>query len=203
MKHITRTITCLSGITVITFLLSFVSPPKSVYEIKIKDINGETKALSGYHSKKMVFFILSGNEADSTLSTLAAFCTKYKDSAVVLGILSIEDGYSEGNKAVVKDRYKSKCPGIVLTEGMYTRMASAGQSELMQWLTHVEQNRHGDQEITGPGWKFFVDEEGMLYAGMPPRLALTSPFIQRIMSKPIHRMPGAPAMEKGQVHKQG
>jgi hypothetical protein len=187
MRHIIRTTTCLSGIAVITFLLSFVCPPKSIYEIKIKDINGETKTLSGYHSKKMVFFTLSGNEADSTLSTLAAFCTRYKDSAVVFGVLSIEDGYSEASKVAVKDRFKSKCPGIVLTEGMYTRMASTGQSELMQWLTHVEQNRHGDQEITAPGWKFFVDEEGMLYAGMPPRLALISPFIQRIMSKPVHK----------------
>ncbi|HEX6426431.1 MAG TPA: hypothetical protein VF008_02045, partial [Niastella sp.] len=144
-------------------------------------------------SKKMVFFILSGNEADSTLSTFAAFCTKYKDSAVVFGVLSIEDGYSEGSKVVVKDRFKSKCPGIVLTEGMYTRMASTGQSELMQWLTHAEKNHHGDQDVTGPGWKFFVDETGMLYAGMPPRLVLTSPFIQRIMSKPVRQLPQAQA----------
>lgn len=194
MKSIIRTMICLSGIAAITFLLSFAFPPKGIYDIKIKDINGEMKALSNYYKEKMVFIILSGKEADSALSTLSAFCTKYKDSAAVFGILSIEDGYSEASKKLVKDRFKSKCPGIILTEGMNTRIASTGQSELMQWLTHTEQNHYSNQDVTGPGWKFFIDETGKLYAAMPPQLVLTSPFIPRIMSKPVRPQPQAQAV---------
>jgi glutathione peroxidase len=200
MKNLIR----LSGISAMMLLLSFVCPPRGIYEIKIKNTDGETAALSSYYGRKMVFVVLSGNETDAQLDELAAFRTKYRDSASVFGILSIEDGYSEAKKDQVKKRYKGKIPGLFLTEGMYTRKASTGQSELMQWFTHVEQNRHYGQEITGPGWKFFVDEIGEMYAAMNPGAMLTSPVIQRVMSKPARKIiTPPPPMQKRQENKKG
>lgn len=182
--------------SVIAFLLSFAFPPQGIYDIKIKDLDGGVTALSKYTGKKMIFVILSGKEKDSTLNELAAFCTKYKDSAVVFGVLSIEDGYSDAGKGSVKQLIKSKIPGLVLTEGMYTRKTSPGQSELTQWLTHTEQNHRFGNDITGPGCKFFVDVTGELYAALSPHTPLSSPVIVRVMSRHVRPVQPAPAPQQ-------
>jgi len=179
------------------FLFSFILPPKGIYSIKTKDINGGVIELAKYYSKKMVFVVLSGNETEATVNDLASFCLKYKDSCQVIGILSIEDGFSESGKGAVKNRFKSKCPDLLLTEGMYTRKTAAGQSELMQWFTHKEQNRHTGFDITGAGWKFFVDETGDLYATMGPQSSLSAPVVQRIMGRPGRKTVQAPFIQKG------
>ena len=181
----------------VAFLLSFTNPPRGIYDLKIKNIDGALTPLSNYYGKKMVFVVLKGNETDSAFDQLTAFCTKYKDSAVVFGILSIEDGYKEADKGSVNKRYKSKVPGLVLTEGMYTRKASAGQADLMSWFTHASQNGRYDQDITGAGWKFFVDETGVLYAALNPQATFSSTVIQRVMSKPARKRPQPPVMQKG------
>jgi glutathione peroxidase-family protein len=113
------------------------------------------------------------------------FCKKYKDSAVIIGIPSLEDGYTEGNKAVVKKRLNSNKVCFLLTEAMTTRKASgAQQSPLMQWLTNKDLNTHFDQDAKGAGHKFFVDETGELYGVMPPAAPLSHPIFDRIMSRP-------------------
>jgi len=57
----------------------------------------------------------------------------------------------------------------------------------MQWFTHKEQNRHTDFDITGAGWKFFVDETGDLYATMGPQSSLSAPVVQRILGRPARK----------------
>lgn len=175
---------------------SFSLQPKSIYTIPFNDINNQKVNLFPYMGKKMVFITLSGKEADSTMKQLSAFCMKYKDSTVIIGVLSKEDGYSDAEKKAVKARYNGKMPGLILTEGMYTRNTSTGQSALMQWLTHKEQNLHVDREVTEAGCKFFIDEGGMLYGALGAHFTLTSPFIQRVMSKPGRPGTSAAELEK-------
>ena len=134
--------------------------------------------------KKMVFITVSGNESDSALGYLSAFCKQYKDSVEFIGVLSFEDGFSENNKQEVKKRFKEfKKLDIELTEGMNTKKTSANQSELMRWLTRKEQNQHFDNDVM-VGQKFFVDESGVLYAVIGPRTSLSDPVIARILSRP-------------------
>jgi glutathione peroxidase len=199
MKNIFKRIILLITVSAGLFLFSFILPPKGIYIIKPKNIDGGIIELSKYFRKKMVFVVVSGNETDAIQNELSSFCQKYKDSCQVIGVLSIEDGYTEASKDAVRSRFKSKCPSLLLTEGMYTRKAAAGQSELMQWFTHIEQNKHTGFDITGAGWKFFVDETGELYATMGPQSSLSAPVLQRIMSKPARQLPkvqAAPLQKK-------
>ena len=139
-----------------------------------------------------MFIIVSGNEPDSILNQYGSFCKKYKDSAVIIGIPSLQDGYTDGNQAVIKNRFNNKI-SFVLTEAMNTRKDSTMlQSPLMQWLTNKNKNGHFDQEPKGAGHKFVVDETGDLYAVMPPQAQLTHPIFERIMRKPLGKLP-APA----------
>jgi glutathione peroxidase-family protein len=183
-------------IACITALLcSFVRPPKSIYSIQLRDIDGGAVDLSKHRGKKMVIITLSGNEADSTLNQLSAFYAKYNDSAVVIGVLLLEDGYKEGKKTAVKKLFKEeKKLGIVLTGSMFTKKASAAsQSELMHWLTHKEENLHFDSEVRGAGHKFFIDEAGVLYGVLGLQAPLSHPIIAKIMSKPRRPVPGQAA----------
>jgi len=177
-------------------LFSFFLQPKSIYTILFNDLDNHKVNLFPYMGKKMVFITLSGKEADSTLKQLSAFCMKYKDSTVIIGVLSIEDGYKDAEMKAVKARYNGKMPGLILTEGMYTRNTSTGQSPLMQWLTHKEQNLHVDKDVTEAGCKFFIDEGGMLYGALGAHFPLTSPFVQRVMSKPSRPGTSAAELEK-------
>jgi glutathione peroxidase len=171
-------------VTAAAFLFSFSLPPKSIYTVRMKDIDGRVIELEKFRGKKMVFIILSGKETDSAINDLSSFNSKYKDSTIVIGVLSAEDGFVEADKDSVKKVFKTKCPDVILTERMHTRKTSADQSELMQWFTHVDQNLHFDNDITGAGRKFFIDEAGELYGSLGPQALLSSALIHRVMSRP-------------------
>jgi glutathione peroxidase-family protein len=193
MKTLSGTMKYLRMVSVCILLLAFMPPPKSIYGIQLKDIDGTKIELVKYRGKKMVFIILSGREKDSAFNEMSAFCARYKDSTAIFGVLSIEDGYTNANKESIKSEFNSKCPGLTLTEGMYVRKASAEQSELMQWFSHADQNMFLNNDITGTGWKFFVGETGDLYAGLGEHALLISPFIQRVMNRPVRKPRPAPA----------
>lgn len=199
------TLTCPSKyiklVPICVLLLAFMQPPKSIYSIPLKNIDETKIELVKFRGKKMVFIILSGKEKDSAFKEISAFCARYKDSTAIFGILSIEDGYNNANKESIQAVFNSKCPGLMLTEGMYVRKASAEQSELMKWFSHAEQNMFSNNDITGTGWKFFVDESGRLYAGLGEHALLTSPFIQRVMNSPARLPQPAPASAPGAPRK--
>jgi glutathione peroxidase len=179
-------------VSVSVLLFAFLPPPKSIYSLQLKDIDGTRIELVKSRGKKMVFIILAAKETDSAFNELSAFCAKYKDSAAIFGVLSMEDGYNSANKESIKSVFGSKCPGLTLTEGMYTRNASAEQSELMQWFSQADQNMFMNNDIKGTGWKFFINESGRLYAGLGQQALLSAPFIQRIMNVPARLQRSAP-----------
>ncbi|HEX7905247.1 MAG TPA: hypothetical protein VF487_15350 [Chitinophagaceae bacterium] len=165
-------------------MLSFTFQVKAIYDINIKDINGQNLGLKKYKGKKLLFIIISGNEADSSLKKLSSFYSKFKKDAAFIGVPSLEDGYVEANKQAIKKKYKDYKIEIEIIQAMYTKKTSANQSELMKWLTHKEQNLYFSNEVTGAGQKFFIDETGHLYAVMVPQIPLHSVVFERILGRP-------------------
>jgi hypothetical protein len=47
---------------------------------------------------------------------------------------------------------------------MFTHKNSAEQHSFFAWLTHADANEHFDQDISGTGQTFFINEGGVLYA---------------------------------------
>lgn len=188
MKPVIKATYLLFAFAVSLVVLSFAprtSGGASIYDIPVKDIDGGIIDLKIYRGKKMMFTNVSGNEHDSTIKQYAAFYRRYKDSAVMILIPSREDGYVETAKEAIKKRFARKGMAFVITEPMNTHKTSGPQqSELMQWLSNKKMNSHYDNDITGPGFKFFVDEYGELYGiinSVPP---LTHPIFERIMGRP-------------------
>jgi len=179
-------------------LLSNITPPKYIYGIQFKDIDGKQVSLLPYRGMKMMVIIISGQEKDSVwLNRLAPFYQQYKDSIGIVAIPSIEDGYTESNKALVKRLFAERDIHALITEGFYTRKAAGiNQAELMQWFTNMAHNMRFDRDITGPGHRFFLDEMGGLQFSVFPPISYSVLFIQNFMHWPVRPYPVIPGKEE-------
>lgn len=171
--------------TMALILALFPGQEISIYDISLKSIDGNTLTLSQYKGKKLLFLVVPHSSGDTTLTVkdIAELQIKYNNSLVIIGVPSEEAGYDSSDSAELKDLYETAGAPLMILEGMKVRKG-AGQSFLFQWLTSKDLNHHFDRDVQGVGSKFFVDEEGHLYAVMGPNLTLTNPLMDRILSKP-------------------
>jgi glutathione peroxidase len=174
------------SLIVLSLLLSF-RQAGGIYNITLKNIDGKKIDLNEYKGKKMLFMVLplSSNDTTMTISQLSQLQAKYQSTVVVIGIPAEETGFKATDTNKFKMLYKDAGANFILAEGMKVKKGGV-QSSLFQWLTNKNMNHHFDQDVEGVGSKFFVDETGELYAAMGPRLKLSNPVIDRILT----RVPG-------------
>lgn len=155
----------------------------SLYNIKLKSIDGSPIQLNQYRGKKLLFIILPVSAHDTTISMddIVKLQTKYKSSVVFIGIPPNDAEYGTKDPGELRRLYKS-APDLVVTESMKVKKG-AGQSLLFQWLTNKNMNRHFDHDAEGVGSKYFVDESGELYAVLGPHFKLTNSLIARVFSR--------------------
>ena len=159
---------------------------QSVDSLTIKNIDGANVSLLSYMGSKTLFLIAPSRPADSAeLKELAAFNVRYGDTIKIVGILSFEDGYVDSNKMAIKAMYQHKGINLLLTEGMYTKKSAANQSALMKFLTWQSLNKRVDDDAMGRGHKFFVNENGKLYATLIPQASLFSAAVKRIVERKL------------------
>jgi glutathione peroxidase len=157
---------------------AYTADCQGIYDHSFSDINKKSIRLKDFAGKKLLFIILPVSATDSLTAQLKSFMATYGDKVQVIGVLSQEDGYSKGSKTAIKTMYQNT--GILVTDGMRSRKGN-GQSPLMKWLTNKNENGHFDMDAKGPGQKFFVNEQGKLYAVLG-QLSLSSPFINKIVN---------------------
>ncbi|HEU4471643.1 MAG TPA: hypothetical protein VFR58_11195 [Flavisolibacter sp.] len=169
---------------ILLLLMATAGNTQSVYQLSVKDIDGNPINLNAYAGKKILFYLLPLSASDSGFLQLQAFKSRYLDTVQVIGVPSIEDGFQQSSGAAsLKALYSNL--GIIITQGMHTRKSSgANQSELMQWLTNKSKNLHFDMDALGIGHKFFVSGTGRAFAVMPPQVPLTAPLFDRIVRSP-------------------
>ena len=134
----------------------------------------------------MVFIIVPFSIEDSSaIRVVDSFLVSCDAKAVVFGILSKEDGYTDSQKKALLKIYTGK--NIILSEGMYTKKSSgSNQSPIMQWLTHRNKNFRSDADAAGPGQAFFVAEPGNLVVVARPAARLNSAGALFILNKPYY-----------------
>jgi glutathione peroxidase len=170
---------------IVLFSLVSFSVLEDIYDISFKTIDGKPVNLNNYRGKKILFIILPLSNSDTSVSfaELSSVQTKYASSLVVVGIPGIEAGYENSDAAKLKNLYKDQKENFILAEAMKIRKLSGiQQSPLFQWLTDKDKNGHYINDPTGPGYKFFVNERGGLYAVMGPKIKLTNPVIDKVLS---------------------
>ncbi len=166
---------------------AMIGNSQSIYTQSFTDIDGGSVSLSTYQGKKILFMIAPLKEADSLkLNEIVAFAAKYPDSVKMVGIMSIEDGYVDSNKASIKSMYQGKGINMVLTQGMLThRDAGTNQGTIMKWLTSRALNKRFSDDAGGVGQMFFVNEMGNLYSVLIAQTSLISPAVDRNLKRKL------------------
>lgn len=171
------------------FLLLFCkyssSYADSIYDLSVRTIDGKAIPLSSFKGKKLFIVVLPLSATDPILpaSALKKLLTRYT-SLVIIGITPFEVGFKKADKERLKKMYKDMPPGFILTEIIKaTKAAGKEQAPVLQWLTHRQRNTHFDEDIKGPGHKFFIDEKGELYGNLDPAIKISSPVIDRVIQR--------------------
>ena len=168
----------------ILLLLQSNIKAQSFYSLPIKDIDGAAINLTALKGKNILFIMAPVTTADSVMIyQLDTLQKKYNGQLAIIGIMSREDGFTDGAKVAIKALYQGKNIPITLTEGMYTRKsAGSNQSALMQWLTKKENNNRFDIEPRSTGHKFYVGKTGMLNGVQPTETSLLGANSYRLIN---------------------
>ncbi|HEY8401161.1 MAG TPA: hypothetical protein VIK89_07865 [Cytophagaceae bacterium] len=165
----------------VLFSTNLLAQAPSFYSQPLKDIDGNVIDLNTYTGKKVLVIVVPVNPVDSILVQLDSFAVKHGNRISIIGVLAEEFGYQIENKTAIKAMYAGK--NLVLTEGMQVRKAAGeDQSALLQWLTDKTKNGHFNMDAWGVGHKYFIGEEGRLFAVMPAKTKLSESIIDRIVN---------------------
>lgn len=158
----------------------------TVYSYSVPKIEGGVQQLSAYQGKKILIVtlpVLQNASADSLLYSLDTLAMARVASLKVIAVPSIEDGFTVGQRAQLKQWYRSKLNNnILVTDGIYTRGTSGIQQHpLFKWLTKLSENESFDVDITLPGCKFFTNSSGRLYGVLKERSKMWGSAVQKTL----------------------
>tara|TARA_B100000508_G_scaffold141026_1_gene145283 strand:- start:65195 stop:65734 length:540 start_codon:yes stop_codon:yes gene_type:complete len=145
---------------------------KSIYDFKVKDINGETFDLSTLKGKK-VMIVNTASKCGLTpqYEQLQSVYEEYGgDDFVIVGFpannfMSQEPGDEEEIKAFCKKNYGVTFP-------MMSKISVKGDDmhPLYKFLTQKSMNGHSDNEVQWNFQKYLINEEGELEQVIHPRV---------------------------------
>ena len=162
-------------------LISFTS----IYDYSFISIEGNTINLSNYQQKIIIITTLpvtQTTENNLHLARLDSLSKAHPGDAIMIGVPSIEDGYTDQNAEALKTWYRSILGNqFIIGKGMYTHKTSTAQHSMFTWLTNKDYNQRFDQDIEGIGDLFFVSENGILYGVLGPDAKWSNNTFNRIV----------------------
>lgn len=152
----------------------------SIYEVQVKDIDGNSMNLSKYKGKKMLIVnVASKCGFTYQYADLEKMQKEYSDKIVVLGFPCNQFG---GQEPGTKEEILSFCiKNYDVTFPLFEKIEvkGANQSALYKWLTDRSLNGWNDQEPTWNFCKYVINENGELLAFYPSK---TSPYDEKIIT---------------------
>jgi glutathione peroxidase len=148
-------------ILILAFLL-IVSPADSIYQFKLKDIDGKTLNLSQYKGKK-ILIVNVASECGYTkqYEALQSLSQKYKKQLVVIGVPANNFGGQEPGSNVEIKSFCSKNYDVTFPLASKVSVKGNDIDPLFKWLTEQD-NVDFTGEIKWNFEKFLIDENGKL-----------------------------------------
>lgn len=175
----------LSAFLILAFFSSAVPvKDKSIYDFKIKAIDGETINLSKFKGKK-ILIVNTASKCGYTpqYKGLEALQQKYKNELVVIGFPSDNFGGQEFQQNSEIKEFCQKNYGV--TFPLTTRVDVKGENAdpIFKYLCNKSENGVLDAKI---GWnfnKFLIDENGKLLAHFDSKILPDSPEVLKLLGK--------------------
>lgn len=158
----------------------------------ITDINNNSIVIDSLQGTKLLLIVLPAQTDTAFNNQLLRFQKTYSQMVKVLGLVSVQTGTAskEFYEATYGDASRL---GVIVTEGI-----SAGEkvenerASMIQWMSTRSDNRQQDRYVVGT--KYFLSEEGRLYAQLGKGTSLDDPLVKCIVNTqvPTARMMEAP-----------
>jgi hypothetical protein len=146
----------------------------------ITDIYNNTISLQSLQGKKILIVILPLQKDTAAIDQLLRFQKKYEKKVAVLGLVTVQPGSPSVDfyKNTYNDASKE---GLTITTGISKdNKATDERASTIQWLTAKSNNRQADRYA--PGSKYFLSEDGRLYAQLEKGIHLDAPIVQSIIN---------------------
>jgi len=144
------------------FGLLFVTAPASVYDFKLKNIDGADFSLDQYHGKKLLI-VNTASKCGFTpqYKELQQLADLYKDKVVVIGFPANNFGQQEPGTATEIKTFCSKNYGVTFPLSEKVSVKGDDIAPLFKYLTETP-NHDFTGEIKWNFEKFLIDENGKL-----------------------------------------
>lgn len=151
-------------IFILLYLLQFLSID-SIYDLSIETYDSNTIPISLFIGKMiMIVPFNAALQNNRELDSLNNLNLKNSDSLVVIAVPALEYDSTVTDSALLQ-LIQSKNLSMIIAKPVYVKKSSEKQDPLFQWLTHVDQNTHFDEDAS-EGQYFVINNEGTLYAVM-------------------------------------
>ena len=143
--------------------LSKKIPPKSLYEIKVNDINGVSLELTQLKGKKILFVnVASKCGFTEQYKALQKLYDDYSNVLTVVGIPCNQFGAQEpGTNKEIKE-FCSLNYGVNFPTTEKLLVKGNNKHELYEWLTDKKLNGNKSSSVKWNFQKYLIDEEGNL-----------------------------------------
>lgn len=159
---------------------------KTLYDFKVKDIDGKAYNLKGLKGKKvLVVNVASKCGLTPQYAQLEELYKKYKDKNFVIIGFPCNDfkGQEPGTNAEIKE-FCTLNYGVTFPVMDKVTVVGDKKTPLYQWLTEKSQNGVLDAEVQWNFQKFMIDENGHLVGFVPPKESpLSDKIVQWIEKK--------------------
>lgn len=180
-KILTLILSAIFLISCTSYTFESRKPNSSIYDISIKQLNGEKLDLSKFKGKKlMVVNVASKCGYTRQYEDLQKLYEKYKGKLEIIGVpcnqfMGQEPGSPEEIQTFCKKNY-----GVTFQLTEKVDVKGPDQHALYQWLTKKELNGSEDSKVSWNFQKYLLDENGQLIAIFKPG---TEPLSDEITSK--------------------
>lgn len=170
-------------------ILSLITPLffNNALDFTIITADGSSHSMNEFQGRKIMMVVLPSTQSADDSAYLLRLDSINNANISVLKIITVpsyEDGFTDDTSASLLNWYRSLLDSdIVITQGMQTHKASETQNTLFAWLTHTEQNGHFDEDITGPGQMYFINETGELYGVFEPQSKWSNKIITKMLEQ--------------------
>lgn len=172
----------------ILVLANFLFPQKGIYNIRFKDLNGNTINMASYRGKEIMVAVFSTKGSDlAEWQLLDSLYQKNKDHLVVIALPADDLGpIASGtalNNQVLQNTMHISFPVAAIAKGKKDQGIS--QQPLLHWLTNKGENGHFDLDIVEDGQLFVINGSGRLFAVLRKKALYTKRIMDRILNEKI------------------
>lgn len=175
--------------SLLIILSTFFYSPKidstfNPFSISCQDINGDTIQLSSFAGKPTIVYEF--NASNPSTQQLQALDTLYHNSNGQLNVVAIpvQDFGAVSTTDSLKHLLSQIGVDYSVADTGYAQKAASPQEVVLQWITHVQQNGHFDDDISAEGKIFVISATGTLYGSLDRTFSCNGPEIQDILNNP-------------------